>query len=71
MDKLKDLKFFLQFSQPENQESLSTVTIVGEQTLESNNMSYSQKFEASFLKSVYLFMIQSTVHLHKKMRFLR
>ena len=38
-DKQKDLKFFLQFLQPENQEWLSTVTMVGEQTLESNNMS--------------------------------
>ena len=38
-DKRKDLKFFLQFLQPENQEWLSTVTMVGEQTLESNNMS--------------------------------
>ena len=38
-DKQKDLKFFLQLLQPENQEWLSTVTMVGEQTLESNNMS--------------------------------
>ena len=33
-DKQKDLKFFLQFLQPEYQEWLSTVTMVGEQTLE-------------------------------------
>ena len=38
-DKQKHLKFFLQFLQPENQQWLSTVTMVGEQTLESNNMS--------------------------------
>ena len=31
--------WFLQFLQPQNQEWLSTVPMVGEQTLESNNMS--------------------------------
>ena len=45
MDKWKDLKFFLQFLQPKNQEWLSTVTMVGEQTLESNMSDEESHFE--------------------------